>query len=276
MTRSKRARYETELARRRYLKVDPDNRLVANTLEADWNAKLRQLDALQREHERQEGAERALLDEPAKQRIRALAEDFPRVWNDERTDAVERKRMLALLLEDVTLVLDEQVNVHVRWRGGRTQSLAVARPRPMSVVRKTLPTVVTLIDELLETGTDKQVALRLNELGHRNWRGEAFTVKKVEVVRKSYGLKSRYERLRERGMLSGTEVARQLGVSTTTVHQIGRQRVLARHLYGNNHRCLYEPPGAVKLVKGAGSRYGGRPPRLAPAMPAPLATQVAS
>ena len=69
-------------------------------------------------------------------------------------------------------------------------------------------------------------------------------------------------------MLTGEEVARQLGVSTTTVHQLGRQGVLARHLYGNNHRCLYEPPGNVRLVKGAGSRYGGRPPRLIAAQPA--------
>jgi DNA invertase Pin-like site-specific DNA recombinase len=257
-----RARYEAELARRRYLKVDPENRLVADALEADWNARLRQLDTLQREHERQHEADRTLLDEPARQRIMALAADFPRVWNDERTGAVERKRMLGLLIEDVTLVVDEQVHIHVRWRGGRTQSLSVARPRPMSVIRKTLPQVVSLIDELLETSTDRQIAARLNELGHRNWRGEPFTVKKVMLVRYAYALKSRFERLRERGMLTGEEVARQLGVSPTTVHQLGRQGVLARHLYGNNHRCLYEPPGNVRLVKGAGSRYGGRPPRL--------------
>src|SRR5919106_851686 len=257
-----RARYEAELARRRYLKVDPENRLVADALEADWNARLRDLDALQREHERQHEADRTLLDEPARQRIRALAADFPRIWNDDRTNAVERKRMLGLLIEDVTLLVGEQVDVHVRWRGGRTQSLAVTRPRPMSAVRKTPPQVVALIDTLLETSTDRQIAARLNELGHRNWRGEPFTVKKVMLVRRTYALKSRFERLRKRGMLTGDELARQLGVSSSTVHQLGRQGLLTRHLYGNNHRCLYEPPGNVRLVKGAGSRYGGRPPRL--------------
>ena len=83
-----------------------------------------------------------------------------------------------------------------------------------------------------------------------------------------HSLTSLAERLRERGMLTGEEVARQLGVSPSTVHQLGRQGLLTRHLYGNNHRCLYEPPGNVKLVKGAGSRYGGRPPRLTVAQPA--------
>jgi DNA invertase Pin-like site-specific DNA recombinase len=115
-----RARYEAELARRRYAKVDPDNRLVADALEADWNQRLRELDHLQREHERQQHDEQAQLDAPARQRIADLARDFPRVWNDSRTSALERKRMLALLVEDVTLVAGPSIAVHIRWRGGRT------------------------------------------------------------------------------------------------------------------------------------------------------------
>ncbi|WP_258187318.1 hypothetical protein [Variovorax sp. WS11] len=257
-----RTRYEAELARRRYAKVDPDNRLVADALEAEWNQRLRELDTLQQQHERQQHEDEAQLDEPARKRIVDLARDFPRVWNDARTSALERKRMLALLIEDVTLVAGPSIAVHVRWRGGRTQSLCVDKPRPIAQIRKTPPEVVALIDELLETSTDRQIAVKLNALGHRNWRGEAFTMKKVILVRYAYALKSRFERLRERGMLTGEEVAKHLGVSSTTVHQLGRLGVLKRHLYGNNHRCLYEPPGNVTLVKGAGSRYGGRPPRL--------------
>lgn len=257
-----RARYEAELARRRYAKVDPDNRLVADALEADWNQRLRELDHLQREHERQQHDEQAQLNAPARQRIADLARDFPRVWNDSRTSALERKRMLALLIEDVTLVAGPSITVHVRWRGGRTQSLCVDKPRPIAQIRKTPPDVVKLIDELLETSTDTQAATRLNELGHRNWRGEPFSPKKVEVVRKANKLRSRFERLRAQGMLTGDEIAQQLGVSATTVHQLGRQGVLARHLYGNNHRCLYEPPCGGQLIRGAGGRYGGRPARF--------------
>lgn len=262
-----RARYEAELARRRYAKVDPDNRLVADALEADWNQRLRDLDHLQREHERQQHDEQTQLDAPARQRITDLARDFPRVWNDSRTSALERKRMLALLIEDVTLVAGPSIAVHVRWRGGRTQSLCVDKPRPIAQIRKTPPDVVKLIDELLETSTDTQVAARLNELGHRNWRGESFSPKKVIVVRAAYKLRSRFERLRLRGMLTGEEIAQQLGVCTTTVHELGRQGVLTRHLYGNNHRCLYEPPGGGQLIRGAGGRYGGRPARFIAAQP---------
>jgi DNA invertase Pin-like site-specific DNA recombinase len=263
-----RCRYEAELARRRYVKVDPDNRLVADALEAEWNERLRQLDAMQREHERQQQADQTLLDEPSRQRVVDLAHDFPRVWNDPRTSVMQRKKMLALMIEDVTLISGAaHVAIHIRWRGGKTQSFTVDKPRPIALVRKTLPHVVQLIDELLESCTDRQVAKRLNELGHHNWRGDPFTLKKVTLVRATYGLKSRFQRLRERGMLTSGELARRFGVCPTTVNHLGRQGVLKRHTYDGDHRYLYEPPGDVNLVKGAGSRYGGRPPRLIPVPP---------
>ena len=269
-TQLERCRYEAELARRRFVKVDPDNRLVADVLEAEWNDRLRQLNALQREHERLHQADQALLDESARVRIIDLAQDFPRVWGDARTSAIQRKKMLALLIEDVTLVSGPQITVHIRWRGGKTQTLTVDKPRPIALIRKTPPQVAELVDELLETLTDRQVANRLNELGHRNWRGEPFTVKKVTVVRLAYGLKSRYQRLRERGMLTSRELSSRFGICPTTVNQMGRQGLLKRHLYDNDQRYLYEPPGDVVFVKGAGSRYGGRPPQL---MPVPSTTQ---
>ena len=186
--------------RPRYLKVDPDNRLVADALEADWNDRLRQLDTLQREHERQRATDRGLLSEEARARILSLAKDFHRVWNDPRTAPIERKRMVALLIEDVTLVKADKIAIHVRFRGGKTTSLAIDKPKPIALIRKTLPEVVRTVDELLETCTDRQVAARLNELGYRNWRGQSFTAKKIIVIRMAYRLKSRFERLRGRGM----------------------------------------------------------------------------
>ena len=262
-----RARYDAELARRRYLKVDPDNRLVANSLEADWNARLRRLESLQLEHDHQREADHGLLTDTARGRIRALTSDFAQVWNDPHIAPIERKRMIALLIEDVTLAKTDRVHIHIRWRGGRTESIAIDKPVPIARVRKTRPEVVSAVDELLETCTDRQVAARLNELGHKNWKGQAFTFKKVGVLRTTYRLKSRFQRLRERGMLTGDELANQLGVSTTSIHTWGRTGLLRRHLYGNNHRCLYEPLGAVRVIKGAARRNGSIPPRFTPVQP---------
>ena len=122
-----RARQRTELARRRYLAVDPDNRLVADTLEADWNDALRALQAAQDDYERQTAAAKAALTEQHKQRIRQLASDFPKLWNDPATPARERKRIARLLIEDVTLTKTEHVHLHVRFRGGQTTTLTIPK-----------------------------------------------------------------------------------------------------------------------------------------------------
>src|SRR5262249_39520540 len=96
-----RARYEAELAQRRYMRVDPDNRLVADTLEADWNRKLRAFQEAQQEYERQRQKGCVAIDEDVRSRLHTLATDFPRLWRDPNTPDRERKRLAHLLLEDV-------------------------------------------------------------------------------------------------------------------------------------------------------------------------------
>src|SRR2546429_4994677 len=111
-----------ELAQRRFLRVDPENRLVADVLEADWNARLRELAEVQQETERQQEAEQRQLCALEQQAVTELVEDFPRVWHDERTSDRDRKRMVRLLLEDVTILRQEEViTAHVRFKGGATQ-----------------------------------------------------------------------------------------------------------------------------------------------------------
>jgi DNA-binding XRE family transcriptional regulator len=270
ITQLTRARYDAELARRRYLHVDPANRLVADALEADWNERLRELDLLQQAHDQQQQADQKLLGNEARARIRQLAQDFPRVWNDERVVPLERKRMVALLIEDVTLVKADRIAIHVRFRGGQTSSFEIDKPKSMALIRKTPPEVVRKVDELLAVCTDQEVAEQLNALDFKNWKGESFTPKKIWVIRHAYHLKSRFERLRERGMLTARELAAQLGVCPTTIYQWGHGGVLREHRYGNEHRCLYEPVGNATLIKGQGGRYSSTPPIF---MTAPTAKQ---
>lgn len=250
-----RARYDAELARRRYLKVDPDHRLVANTLESDWNERLRRLDTLQQEHDRQRKADQNLLNEEARARILALSRDFPRVWKNLRTASVDRKRMLALLIEDVTLVSAERIAIHVRFRGGQAQSLTIDRPLPIAILRKTHPVIVQKLDQLLVTCSDREAAAELNAVGYRNWRKEPFTARKVRQLRRNYKLPSRFERLRARGLLSAQEMARKLDLPLHTIYQLARTGVLHREHYGNTDRCLFQlndsrsrPPTPSKVL----------------------------
>ena len=96
-----RARYESDLARRRYMRCDPDNRLVADSLEAEWNQALRNQTAAQEHYDKQRETETG-LDDQQRAAILALAKDFPRLWNDPHTADRERKRMARLLIADVT------------------------------------------------------------------------------------------------------------------------------------------------------------------------------
>ncbi len=108
--------FDCDLAKRRYMQVDPHNRLVASTLEAHWNDKLRALDETREGVEQERSAALATLNGPAKQRIRALASDFPSVRNDSATTSLERKRMVALLISDVTLTKHaEHIKLGIRY-----------------------------------------------------------------------------------------------------------------------------------------------------------------
>ena len=113
-----RARYKADLAQRRSMHVDPANRFVADALEAEWNTKLRALNEAQEVNVRLRQADHLVIDEAQRRRIVALTSDFPRLWQDPRTPDREKKRMVRLLLEDVTSLKREQILVQVRFKGG--------------------------------------------------------------------------------------------------------------------------------------------------------------
>jgi hypothetical protein len=209
-----RARYEADLARRRYMQVDPANRLVADALEADWNGTLRALEEAQQEYERQRQSDRKLLTEEERARVAALAMDFPRLWRDPATPDRERKRMVRLLLEDVTLLRGQDITMHARFKGGATKTLHLPLPRNAWQKRLTMSQVVEQMHELLDDHTDQQIAAVLNERAFVSGTGKSFTRCIVGKIRRKYGLKNRYSRLREKGMLTGPggrEVAGGLG-----------------------------------------------------------------
>lgn len=243
-----RARYEAELAQRRYLRVDPDNRLVADSLEADWNQKLRALAAAQEEYERQRQAGDLLLDEQKRAQVLALATDFPRLWRDNATPCRERKRMVRLLLEDVTLLRAEQIVAHVRFRGGATRTLRLPLPRNAWQLRQIDPGVVAEIDRLLDDYTDGEVADILNARGLRPGMGDNFTTFVIYYVRRRYHLEGRFTRLRRKGLLTLAEMAAALGVHPKTVKQRRSQGRLASVVYNDKGQRLYVPHGEPPLT----------------------------
>ena len=212
-----RVRYEADLARQRYMQVDPNNRLVADVLEAEWSGKLRALREAQEACKHRRSEDRIQVNEDIRSRVRALTADFPRLWNNPNTSYRDRKRIVRLLLEDVTLIKGEGVSIHVRFKGGTVTTLTLPIPQCGWRRHRTPPELVKQIDDLLDHHPDGQIARILNERGLRSGRDKLFHRKIVFSIRKKYGLKSHYDRLREAGKLTVDEMATKLGVCGATV-----------------------------------------------------------
>src|SRR6266567_4591900 len=133
-----RARYHADLARRRYLAVDPANRLVADTLEAGWNTALRALSQAQEAYDTARKQDTGQLTEAQKTRISQLVTDLPGIWNDPATPMRERKRIARLLLTDVTVTrTSDTITAHVRLAGGQHRTLTLPVPEPAWKIRQT-------------------------------------------------------------------------------------------------------------------------------------------
>jgi len=243
-----RVRYEAELARRRYMQVDPENRLVAGSLEEEWNEKLQALASAEEEYERRRQSEGKVLDEEVRKGILALATDFPRLWRNTETPDRERKRMIRLLIDEVTLMKDGCIKIHVRFRGGATRSITLPRPPLCWEKRVTPREVVAQIDRLLEDHTYGEIAAFLDEQGIVSGCGNAFDGRRVMVTANAHNLKNRYARLRDKGLLTLDEVARKLGRSKATIKRNRAKGLLGVRSYKLNDcgEYMYEDPDLAK------------------------------
>jgi hypothetical protein len=246
-----RARYEAELAQHRYLRVHPDNRLVADSLEADWNRKLCALQEAQQQYERESQKDRLAVDEELRTRLRMLATDFPRLWRDPNTPDRERKRLARLLLADVTLIKKDQILVHIRFPGGTSKTLEL--PIPLNP-KLTPPSVVAEIDQLLDHQTCQTIADNLNSRGFTPGYGKPFHGPMIARIAKDHGLKTRWERLREREMLTLDEMGRRLGICTDQVKAWRAAGLLRAHLCNDKDEYLYEDPGPNPPRVGRGAK----------------------
>jgi DNA invertase Pin-like site-specific DNA recombinase len=186
-----RARYEAELARRRFQAVDPENRLVARTLERDWEAMLAEVERLERESAARPTLSTRLVDPAERARILALAQDLPALWQAPTTTQVERKQLLGFLIKDVCLTRTETtIELAIRWRTEACTVLNIARPKRSCDARRTDPTVLARLRALAAIASDGQIAQILDQEGFRSGTGRPFTTNIVKQLRYSYSIAS--------------------------------------------------------------------------------------
>jgi hypothetical protein len=264
-----RASEEAELARHQYMLARPENRLVVDNLERQWNEKLRQLAQAEEEYARLSKSQPVALTPEDRDRIHALASDLPRVWNDPRTPARDRKRMLRLLIEDVTLIKKQRIQIHIRWKGGATTS--IERPLPLSApdLVRTPAEIVELIRALATEQTDAQIARSLNARWLRTGRKHSFTRLIVRHIRSKYGVSSYYQHLRSLGWLTVPEMAARTKVHSSTAKRFAREGVLRAVRANDSGLLLYEPTNGSLPQAQPGKRFRDRRryPQLASKMP---------
>ena len=234
------ARYEMDCARTRYAAVDPHNRLVADELETDWNNAIRRYQETQEQYQRMKEKDRTALTEQQREKILALVKDFRLLWNSDTTSARERKRIIRLLIEDVTLTKKEDLLVQIRFKGGALETHTLPLPKNAFEERRHSSEVIEAVDSLLDEHTDAEVALLLNQRGMRSGTGKAFDARRISKIRRAYKLPSRYHRLKQKGLLTTKEICERFSVSRHVVAQWRKGRKLYPYLYDDAGRYLYE------------------------------------
>ncbi len=211
-----RARYDAERAERAFHACEPENRLVARSLEARWEARL---DALA-EADKALAAETAAAPPlPGRAELEALTGDVSALWNAPTTAARDRKRLLRTLVADVTLLAEPDLakaRIGIRWHTGATDEVTIARRHSIVESHRTDPAAVDLVRSLGPTHTNADLANRLNNQGYLTGAGRPFDVTAVANLRS-------YHRIAPVGVLAAGEItvadaARRLDVTVTTIY----------------------------------------------------------
>jgi hypothetical protein len=234
--RLQRADYEAQLARKRYEQVDPENRLVASTLEQRWNDALIELEDVKNQIAELRKKENIITSHEWEEVLK-LAEDLPRLWKCHTTSSKDKKRILQLLIPDITVQKPERgrVIMHVRWQGGQCEELDVRLPRPAAERWCRDDALVQRVRELAQDCSDEEIAAKLNAEVLQSNKGNAFTRSSISWIRHKHRLPPVDKRKPEERTVH--DVARQFGVSHGVVYYwIANKIITARRL---NRRSPY-------------------------------------
>jgi len=233
---AERARYEADRAERALHAVEPENRLVARTLEARWETKLA---ALAEVEQALEAARESLPPLPSRADLEKLTADLPALWHAPTTSAKDRKRLLRTLIADVTLLPEpdrSKVRIGIRWHTGATDELSVDRPLPTGPAKRSPSVAVGLVRRLGPTTDTTQLTERLNAAGLTTGHGRPFDVAAVQWIRHAYKIPAPDPYAA--GEISVAEAARRLGCSTGVVYYWLKTRQLQARRGAGNRLCI--------------------------------------
>ena len=214
--RVERARYEAIRAERAFHACEPDNRLVARSLENRWEEKLRELKDAEAEL-----AEHVVpSSEPSREQIEALGRDLPKLWAADTTADRDRKRLLRALIADVTLTSkpdSRELQVGIRWRSGAAEEHTVQRPLRPADAQRTPSPALELTGRLAPDHTNAQIAEQLNAAGFRTRKDQPFAAQHVQWIRWRHKIPYPASDTHD-GELTVAQLAQRFGISHGTVY----------------------------------------------------------
>ena len=228
--RIQRAEYEVQLAQKQYDQVDPENRLVASTLERRWNDSLIELEKVKQQIA-ELSHEQSLIASFERDQVLALARDLPRLWHAPETSSKDKKRILQLLIDDITVEKPERyvALLHVRWQGGICEDLKLELPRPSGERWRHSESLVKKVRKLAEENSDAEIAAQLNAEGLISAKGNPFTRSSVSWIRHKHKIPPAEKKKADE--LTVKEVAKRFDVSPNVVYYwIERKIITARRL----------------------------------------------
>jgi DNA invertase Pin-like site-specific DNA recombinase len=267
------AEYEAGRAQRQYDTVEPENRLVAETLERRWNETLAQVAEVRRRLQVVE-SEAAAEPEPDRNELLALAQSFPVVWHAPATDERTKKRLVRLLIAEIIarVTAAPTIDLVIHWKGGKHTQLQVIKNRTGEHSRCTDREVIDVVRDLARQMPDAQIARVLNRLGYRSGAGNTFTEPRVRSLRADHRILV-YKPSADDSHLTMARAAAQVGVSAATIRRWIRDGILPAH-----QSVMHAPwtiarqdlhSEAVQRAVKAG-KAGRKLPRTAPAGQLPL------
>ena len=219
-----RARYEAERAERQYKTIEPENRLVARTLETEWEKRLRDLAAAETELKRRERQRPGALSPEERDQLRSLGSDLRKVWTAPTTTDRDRKELLRALLEEVMVTVDRpqhRAHLTLRWRGGALTELDLDLPRSQPRGIRTDEDTLSLLGRLAALYSDEVIAGILNRQERKTATGERFTANQVGGLRRYHGI-PRFQppaELPTGPLVPIRKAAEILGIYPSTVHR---------------------------------------------------------
>ena len=235
------------------MQVDPDNRLVACSLESEWNQKLRALKEAHKEYEKKRMINKYNLSEQERKELVTLVSDFPQLWNNPKTLYKDKKRIILYLIEDVTITKAENITIfiQVRFKGGATKTLHIPAPKPAVELFKTSKKIIDKIDNLLNDYHDSGVAKILNAEGHKTPRGLEYKSTSIGGIRRKYGLKSFYERLLAQNKYTITDLANKLGVHYNAIFLLIKKDIITSFFHQGRkaYVCEFNPDDITRKLK---------------------------